>query len=66
MKILILLFLYIAFGLQEECCGCSEVREEVGFKESMGKRGAKTHGVAGNSYILQKGKIYVHTCVKWL
>ena len=54
MKILILLFLYIAFGLQEECCGCSEVREEVGFKETMGKRGAKTHGVAGNSYITKK------------
>ena len=42
MRILKILFLYIAFGLQEECCAFGEVQEQVGFEQSMGKRGLKT------------------------
>ena len=41
MQILKILFLYIAFGLKEECCAFGEVREQVDFEHSMGKQGLK-------------------------
>ena len=48
MQNLIVVFFYITFGLKAECCACGEVREEVGLEESMGKRAAQNHGVAGD------------------
>ena len=58
MQIWIILYSYIAFGLQEKWCACGEVEEKSDFEGSIPKGGADSHGVTVD-FIKEEAKVVV-------